>query len=272
MPHSLISPPVHPDALWTIERGVSPIIATAVHEGHSVRATLQNLYALSHDERLREEDPFTEFTTRDVPNRIVFHRSRFEVDINRSREGAVYLMPEQAWGLNVWKELPSTEHVETSLQVHDDYYEMLLLFLKGIERRHGRFVVLDIHSYNHRREGPAAAATEQEKAPDINIGTSSMDRARWSNVLDALMEHFRSFEINGRMLDVQENIAFQGKGEQTRFIHQHFPRSGCAIAVEFKKFFMDEWTGEPDLEVLGRLREIVSSAVPVLEQVLESTR
>jgi hypothetical protein len=144
--------------------------------------------------------------------------------------------------------------------------------LKGIERWHGRFVVLDIHSYNHRRGGPAAQPTEQAKAPHINIGTSSLDRARWSYVLDVLTNHFQSFEIDGSRLDVRENIAFQGKGEQTRFIHEHFPLTGCALAVEFKKFFMDEWTGEPDLDVLEKLRGIVASAVPLLEHALESGR
>jgi N-formylglutamate amidohydrolase len=103
MPQSLTAPPVHSDALWTIERGVSPIVSTAIHNGHAVRKALEGLYALSSDERLREEDPFTEFISRDVPNRIVFHRSRFEVDINRTRDGAIYHAPEQAWGLKVWK-------------------------------------------------------------------------------------------------------------------------------------------------------------------------
>ncbi|ENN88264.1 hypothetical protein RHSP_82555 [Rhizobium freirei PRF 81] len=97
-----------------------------------------------------------------------------------------------------------------------------------------------------------------------------MDRARWSYVLDALTNHLRSFAIDGCRLDVRENIAFQGKGEQTRFIHEHFPLTGCAIAVEFKKFFMDEWTGEPDIEVLEKLRSIIASTVPLLEHILES--
>ncbi|MEZ2223403.1 N-formylglutamate amidohydrolase [Rhizobium sp. RCC_161_2] len=272
MDQSLITPRVHSDALWTIDRGASPIVATAIHDGHAVRKELEGLYALSSDERLREEDPFTEFIALDVPNRIVFHRSRFEVDINRSRDGAIYFTPEQAWGLKVWKDRLSSDDAQTSLQVHDDYYEMLLSFLKGIERWHGRFVVLDIHSYNHRRAGSATAPTAQAKAPHINIGTSSLDRARWSYVLDVLTNYFQSFEINGCRLDVRENIAFQGKGEQTRFIHEHFPLTGCAIAVEFKKFFMDEWTGEPDLDVLEKLRGIVASAVPLLEHALESGR
>ena len=272
MSFTLITPPAPKTALWTIERGVSPIIATAIHEGHSVRPELQSLYNLSPDQRLREEDPFTEFTIRDVPNRIVFHRSRFEVDINRGRDGAVYQTPDQAWGLQVWKDGLSLQCIEASLEVHDDYYDMLLTSLKGVERRHGRFVVLDVHSYNHRRDGPTAAATEQCNAPDINIGTFSMDRARWAHVVDTLVDHFRSHELNGRLLDVRENVAFQGKGEQTRFIHQHFPLSGCAIAVEFKKIFMDEWTGEPDLNFLQQLRSMIASVVPVLERVLESSR
>jgi hypothetical protein len=272
MPRSLTTHPVHSDALWTIERGVSPVVATAIHNGHTVRKELEGLYALSSDQRLREEDPFTEFISRDVPNRIVFHRSRFEVDINRARDGAIYLTPKQAWGLNVWKDRLSSENSNASLQAHDDYYEMLLAFLKGIERWHGRFVVLDIHSYNHRRGGPATAPTAQAEAPHINIGTSSMDSARWRHVLDAVTDHFQSFEIDGSRLDVRENIAFQGKGEQTRFIHEHFPRTGCAIAVEFKKFFMDEWTGEPNLDVLEKLRGIIASTVPLLEQVLGSKR
>lgn len=267
---SFTAPPVATTPLWTVERGLSSIIATAVHEGHSTRPDLQSLYALDHDGRLREEDPYTEFTIRDVPNRIVVHRSRFEVDINRSRDDAVYLRPEQAWGLNVWTKALPANQIETSLETHDAYYDMLLTFLKGIERQFGRFVVLDVHSYNHRRDGPTALPTSPDKAPDINIGTSSMDRVRWAPVVDALTAHFGSFSINGHRLDVRENIAFQGKGEQTRFIHEHFPKTGCAIAVEFKKFFMDEWTGEPDTAVLDQLRHIIATAVPMLEKTLAS--
>jgi len=253
---------------WSVERAVSPIVATAIHDGHAVRSELEGIYELSSDERLREEDPFTASMIRDVPNRITFHRSRFEIDLNRARDGAVYLKPEQAWGLKVWREALTPNHVETSLQLHDDYYDMLRTMLSGIERRHGKFVVLDLHSYNHRREGPDGAPTDPAKAPDINIGTISMDRQRWAPVVDALMDHFRSFPINGKPLDVQENIAFQGKGEQTRFVHEQFPENGCAIAVEFKKFFMDEWTGQPQLETIEQLRAMMAGAVPVLETVL----
>lgn len=260
------------DGWWSVQRGASPIIATAIHNGHNIRADLLPLMALSDAERLREEDPFTEFALRDVRNRIVFHLSRFEVDLNRARDGAVYVRPEQAWGLNVWKQTPAEDVVEASLRVHDDYYAMLAAFLRGVERSHGRFVVLDIHSYNHRRNGPDQPPTDSDTAPEINIGTSSMDRERWGGLVDAVMEKLSSFEFRGRRMDVRENIAFQGKGEQTRFIHETFPRTGCAIAVEFKKFFMDEWTGIPDPEALEAMRAMIASTIPVIEETLAAMR
>lgn len=260
-----------PDAKahWFVRRGHSPIVATAIHDGHAVRDDIASQYALSPMGRLHEEDPFTAFLIADLTNQVVFHRSRFEIDLNRTRDGAVYLRPDQAWGLDVWKTLPRPEQLETSLRVHDEYYRMLATMLAGIQQDHGKFVLLDMHSYNHRRAGNDQAPTDQKDAPDINIGTSSMKRELWGDVVDALVAHFSEFSLNGRALDVRENIAFQGKGEQTRFVHQHFPETGCAIAIEFKKIFMDEWTAEPDAASLAQLRSMVASAEPMLQRLLE---
>ena len=257
---------------WTVHRGLSPILGTAIHNGHHVRGAVGALLAISDDDRLREEDPFTEFVIRDVPNRIVFHRSRFEVDLNRARAAAVYLSPEQAWGMDIWSEKPAPETVEDSLRAHDDYYSMLRHVLGGLEKRHGRFVVLDIHSYNHRRGGPDAPPSDPQTAPEINIGTFSMDRERWAHVVEPFMATLRAFEFRGCKMDVRENVAFEGRGEQTRFIHEAFPQTGCAIAVEFKKFFMDEWTGLPDKGALVAMRAMIRSALPTLEDRLQATR
>ncbi|MGH6858888.1 MAG: N-formylglutamate amidohydrolase [Phyllobacterium sp.] len=257
---------------WTIHRGSSPIFATAIHEGYRVRSAVQALLAISQSERLREEDPFTEFFIRDVPNRIVLHRSRFEVDLNRSRDSAIYLSPEQSWGVDIWKKKPGPDIVEDSLALHDAYYAMLEQMLADHERRHGGFVLLDVHSYNHRRGGPDAPPSDPESAPEINIGTFSMDRERWAHIVDPFIEKLRGFAFRGQRPDVRENIAFQGKGEQTRFIHETFPQTGCAIAIEFKKFFMDEWTGEPDRSALVAMRALIASTVPVLEESLRAAR
>ena len=135
---------------------------------------------------------------------------------------------------------------------------MLGQLLDEIVASHGRFVLLDVHSYNHRRDGAEAPAMPQDAAPDINISSFSMPRQECAFLLDPLMEAMRGFDFNGRRLDVRENIAFQGKGEQTRFVHARYPSTGCAIAIEFKKFYMDEWSGQPDQAELDAMRAFIT--------------
>ena len=253
---------------WTVHRGDSPVLATAIHNGRGVPANLAARMCLSAEGRLREEDPFTEFIIRDVPNRIVVHRSRFAVDLNRSADQAIYLRPEQSWGLRVWSEPPDSTMITEALRFHNGYYRMLETMLQSVEAQFGRFVVLDVHSYNHRRHGPEAPPAHPDTMPEINIGTFSMDRRRWGYVLAPLIERLGEIDVRGRRLTVRENVAFQGKGEQTRFIHEKFPETGCAIAIEFKKVFMDEWTGVPDREALTALRAVVRSVIPLLEDIM----
>ncbi|PSH70414.1 N-formylglutamate amidohydrolase [Phyllobacterium brassicacearum] len=257
---------------WTVHRGLSPVLATAIHNGHAVRPAIAALMAISEGDRLREEDPFTDFAGCDVPNRIVFHRSRFEVDLNRPRDAAIYLSPEQAWGIDVWNKKPGPNVMRDTLSIYDAYYSMLRHTLRQLEQYYGCFVVLDIHSYNHRRDGPGSVPSDPESAPEINIGTYSMDRDRWAHVIEPFMGKLSKFKFRGHRMDVRENIAFEGRGEQTRFIHESFPQTGCAIAIEFKKFFMDEWTGLPDRRALVAIRAMVRSTLPVLEESLRSTR
>ena len=225
---------------------------------------------LSDADRLREEDPFTGEAVRDVPQHVIAHRSRFEFDLNRGTDNAVYRTPEQSWGLEVWKSgVLDDALVQRSLDLHAEYYRMLLSLLDGVAARHGRFLIIDVHSYNHRRNGPEGDPTPQDKAPDINIGTFSMPREEWAWLVDPLMDAMAAFDFNGRRLDVRENIAFQGKGEQTRFVHQRYPGRGCAIALEFKKFFMDEWSGEPDRAEVEAMRALIAHVAAAAEGLLE---
>ena len=60
-----------------------------------------------------------------------------------------------------------------------------------------------------------------------------------------------------------------GKGELARFVHQRHPHTGCAIAIEFKKFYMDEWTGEPDPRELAAMRAFIGHAADVCRALLE---
>ena len=262
--------PIDPsERWWTVQHGPGPIIATAIHDGHELRSEVMQAIALDDADRLREEDPFTGESVRDVPLHIIVHRSRFEFDLNRSAEGAVYRSSEQCWGLELWKDgAPDAALVGRSLEIHAEYYRMLGHLLDRIAARHNRFLLIDVHSYNHRRDRPGAPPTQQSQAPDINIGTFSMPRDEWEFLIDPLMNAMREFDFNGRRLDVRENVAFQGKGEQTRFVHQGYPGRGCAIALEFKKFYMDEWNGTPYPAEVSAMRCFIAFVARTAEALL----
>ena len=71
---------------------------------------------LSDRDRLREEDPYTSCWVDIAETHIVALRSRFEVDLNRPRDKAVYVMPGDCWDLDIWKEKPSDEIIKKSLE------------------------------------------------------------------------------------------------------------------------------------------------------------
>ena len=226
-----------------IVEGPGPIVATAIHNGHGLRPEVADLMTLPEANRLREEDPHSADWTVEFDTRLVPDRSRFEVDLNRPRQGAVYRAPGDAWGLDLWTRPLSDEVVAESLARYDRFYGEMRRILDDKQRRHGRFVVLDLHTYNHRRSGPDAPPDDPAGNPEVNVGTGSLDRGRWGGLVDRFMADIAGFDLLGRTLDVRENVRFRG-GYLSRWVHENYPESGCCLAIELKKFFMDEWTGE----------------------------
>ena len=251
---------------WNIVQGAGPLVGAAIHCGHYVRDEVAELLALADEERLREEDPFTDKWASIAPSRVIGLKSRFELDLNRPREKAVYLSADDAWGLQVWKAEPPQTLIEDSLAIYDEFYRDVHRLLTGLVERHERVVVYDLHSYNHRRSGPDEEPADHELNPEINIGTGTMYRRRWVNVVDRFLADLHAFDFQGRKLDVRENVRFRG-GSFPRWIHEQFPRSVCVLSIEIKKFFMDEWTGQPDTTIIDAITEALQSTVDgVLEE------
>jgi N-formylglutamate deformylase len=245
---------------WQLEVGDGPVVAASLHSGHAVCPEMEPLLALSATERLREEDPFTEAWTAIAPTRIVGCHSRFGFDLNRPREKSIYLHPDDAWGLWVWKDFPDESVIAASLHRYDEFYEQVRDLLDRKVEQYGRFVLIDLHSYNHRRDGHDAAPAPPELNPEINVGTGTVNRRFWGPIVDRFLAEARARTVGGRQLDVRENIRFRG-GEFPRWVNTRYGDAGCALAIEVKKFFMDEWSGEPDLPVIDQLRELLQHAV-----------
>lgn len=257
--------------IWSLHESRSPVIAAAIHNGHKVRPEMAELLALSDSERFREEDPFTGEWAAISDTRIIALHSRFEVDLNRPREKAVYISPEDAWGLKVWKDEPSSDMIERSLKAYDAFYKEIMGVLKNTERRFGHFVVMDIHSYNHLREGPEGAPADPHLNPEVNVGTGTMDRERWEPLIKRFIADLQAFDFLGRRLDVRENVRFRG-GNFPRWIHEHFPETGCALAIEVKKFFMDEWTGKPNPVHMKAIHKALQSTLPGIIEELSNIK
>ena len=252
--------------LWLSTEGDRPLVAVALHDGHDVRPEVKQLLAISPDQRKREEDPYTAGWTDIAESRLIVLRSRFEVDLNRPRHQAVYLKPEDAWGLKVWQSPPPPDLIERSLAEYDAFYAEVGKICQNLEQRYGRFVIYDLHTYNHYREGAKSPAAQKLDNPEINLGTASLNRQYWQPVVERFIHEMQQFDFLGRQLDVRENVKFPG-GHLAEWVHTHFPDSGCVLAIEVKKFFMNEWTHQPNLVELEAVHQALKHSVSgVLEE------
>lgn len=258
-------------APWSVTDGGGPVVACAVHAGSEVRAEVLRHMAIRRRQRFVEEDPYTDQLTDVVGTSLVVHRSRFEVDMNRARERAIYRTPGDAWGLKVWREpLPAAVRLR-SLRLYDRFYADLFGVLARAGAGGRPFVVLDLHSYNHRRSGPEAPPADPLMNPEINVGTGSLDRDRWGGLVDRFMADLQTVEVAGRPLDTRENVRFRG-GHLSRWVHASFPGQGCCLAVEVKKSFMDERTGEIDEPVWRGVHDALATTIPGVLDELETMR
>ncbi len=240
-------------------KDAGPIVASAIHDGHATRDSLQSYFALNDAERLREEDPYTAVWARVVPNHIIFNNSRFETDINRSRDKAVYLKPEDAWGLQVWKhELPEEEY-KASLAVYDDFYNHAGEYFDKLFGEHKEIVLYDIHTYNYKRSGIDIEA-DADSNPEVNIGTRNMNGEKWFPLVNLLIDNLKNFDYLGRMLDVRENVKFKG-GYFGQWLHERYGDKICTLSIEYKKFFMEEWTGEADHKAVAAIEDMIRKSL-----------
>ena len=247
-----------------IQKGTSPIVACAIHNGHDIRPEVLPYLNLSEMQRLREEDPYTTEWLQISDNSIKIKTSRFETDVNRPRDKAIYRKPEDAWGLKVYKSSLPQHIVDNSLRVYDQFYDQIKIYFDELLRGHPWLNVYDLHSYNYRREGVDQYSNPEEN-PEINIGTKHINREIWGAVIDVMLEGFRKFNFEGRHLDVRENVKFGG-GYFSKWLHEQYGDRVCVIAIEVKKFFMDEWTGEPDEVKIQHIRELLIASInPVKE-------
>lgn len=241
------------------------LVTTAIHAGHKLCPELAQNCGLSADVRLREEDPYTNQMAELFPNHITVQSSRFLIDLNRSRERSVYLKPEDCWGLPINREDMDEQLLQRLYGEYDEFYKLVddflgrLFYHRDLKGISAPLMILDLHSYNHRRGGPEAEPAPQAENPDIIIGRNNLD-PRHHDKAEKLRLLLDGKPLGNIKIDCRCDVKFPG-GSFSRYLNSHYPEKVICLAIEFKKIFMDEHTGELNLSLWKQLQELFYDAV-----------
>jgi hypothetical protein len=157
------------------------------------------------------------------------------------------------------------------LQEYDAFYANMRDLFDRLTAGWHSILVLDLHSYNHHRTGPNGPGGNPEDNPEINVGTGSLNRERWASVVDTFMDALRHINFQGRHLDVRENVKFRG-GHFSAWLNTTYSGKVCTLAIECKKFFMDEWNATADIAAVEDLGIILRESINATRQELARER
>ncbi len=239
----------------------APYVCAAVHDGHQFRKSLwQNCMHTEYD-RWYEEDPCTREMVHMHPIVIAGCDSRFEYDLNRAPESAIY---EDAWGKQLWREPLPAEEKEFSLKKHHSFYNVVHSLVKKIEEKYGKALVFDIHSYNWKRW--------DREVPTWNLGTANIDNDRFGDLASAWSGRLGTMSLpNGIVSSSKINDTFQGNGYFLKYITKHFDNS-LVLATEIAKVYCDEYTGVIYPEVVRSVAKQLKELIPLQLKEFETSQ
>lgn len=249
-----------------------PIIASAIHSGHQLRATIKNQIGLSENALFHEEDPLTEFFTAIYDNRIVQISSRFEYDVNRNPQKSVYQCPADCWGLQVYPNGLDPQEVQISQEKYQAFYEQLKQHINTMVNKFSKVFIWDFHSFNNRNRKDIDNDLDDsdDHVPDICLGYSNVNPV-FMPLIEKVKDHIRNEDFFGKHLSVAFNHPFPG-GYFAQYLHHYYPDQICVISIEFnKRIFMknlshqfDEADAQVDIQKLYRLKAIIDSTQDII--------
>lgn len=235
-----------------------PFVCGAVHDGHQFRKSLWDLCHHTEYERWYEEDPSTKEMVRSQPIVIAGRDSRFEYDLNRPEETAIY---DDAWGKQLWKKPLTQQEKDTSLSKHQNFYKVVAALLKKLESKFPKVLVFDMHSYNWKRW--------DREVPVWNLGTANIDQARFGNLAELWRKKLEGMELpHGIPSTSKINDTFLGNGYFLKFITNNFNNT-LVLATEISKIYCDELTGVIFPEVVRSVEEQLKVLIPEMVRAFE---
>ncbi|MEE9350092.1 MAG: N-formylglutamate amidohydrolase [Flavobacteriaceae bacterium] len=219
-------------------------VCGAVHDGHQFRKSLWLNCLHTEYERWYEEDPYTKQMIQSHPIVIAGCDSRFEYDLNRDPESAIYA---DAWGKKLWKLPLSQKEKNTSLQKHDNFYKVVYALINKLEQLHSNVIVYDMHSYNWKRW--------TREVPTFNLGAENVEMKQFGHHVEAWRETLSQIELpNGIKSSALINDVFKGHGYFLKFITLTF-KNTLVLATEVSKVYCDELNQINFPEVINAIEE-----------------
>ena len=228
-----------------------PYVCGAVHDGHQFRKDLWDNCLHSEYDRWYEEDPETKNMVISHPILISGCDSRFEYDLNRDPENAVF---DTAWGKQLWKNPLPEEEKAKSLQKHANFYKVVKALISKIEEKFGVCVVYDMHSYNWQRW--------DREVPTWNLGASNIDNNRFGEEVESWRQMLASIELPHSIKQTAKiNDTFQGNGYFLKFITNTFENT-LVLATEIAKVYCDEYKQVIYPEVVAAVEQQLKVLIP----------
>lgn len=202
----------------------------AVHDGHQFRKELWDNCLHTEYDRWYEEDPCTRQMVQSHPMVIAGLDSRFEYDLNRAPDTAIY---DDAWGKKLWRNPLPENQKQKSLSKHAIFYKVVHALVSKMEEKFGAAIVYDMHSYNWKRW--------DRPVPVVNLGTKNIDNDRFSAFAKAWCKTLGTIELPHEIETTAAiNDTFQGNGYFLKYITTHFNNT-LVLATEFSKIYCDEY-------------------------------
>ncbi|MDT0558812.1 N-formylglutamate amidohydrolase [Ichthyenterobacterium sp. W332] len=226
-------------------------VCGAVHDGHQFREELWDNCIHTEYERWYEEDPETKNMIASHPIVIAGLDSRFEYDLNRAPEDAVF---ETAWGKQLWHNPLPQEMKQKSLDKHTNFYKVVHALINKIESKFGVCVVYDMHSYNWKRW--------DREVPTWNLGTSNVDNERFGKDIELWRQSLSEITFSHSIKSTSKiNDTFQGNGYFLKFITNNF-KNTLVLATEIAKVYCDEYSYVNYPEVVAAVEQQLRYKLP----------
>lgn len=236
---------VHNDYGFTLKiESYVPYVCAAIHDGHQFRKSLWDNCLHTEYERWYEEDPETKNMIASHPIVIAGCDSRFEYDLNRSPENAIF---ETAWGKKLWKTPLQEEERRVSLSKHANFYKVVDALIHKLESKFGASIVYDMHSYNWKRW--------DRVVPTWNLGTSNLNNERYGALIESWRKRLSQINLpNNIQSSAKINDTFYGNGYFLKYISSNF-KNTLVLATEIAKIYCDEYEQIIFPEVVASVEE-----------------